>query len=95
MTFDRFMKKTLVKGGCKDFCSREPDCDGYYTLATYCYVLGPDLDRGRLTAAGWIFLNGNGGVWPIARVGLDGSGATCFRKSGMATGNVRNAAERA
>ena len=76
--FERFMKGGLPETECRNYCTRQPKCSGYYHLTSdHCNVLGPGLAQ----PAGWdTRMSGNGGVWPIAKA--SGTGATCYRKTG-------------
>ena len=86
--FERFQKSGLTATECSNFCTQEPKCGGYYHLSFgsgFCNVLGPGLAQ----PTGWGTVPSEGGVWPIAKVGVTGVGATCYRKIATTTGNNR------
>ena len=86
--FEHFQKKGLTQTECSDFCTQEPKCDGFYHFffaSGFCAVLGPGL----ALPADWNKVQGNGGVWPIAKGKVTGVAATCYQKTAATTGNVR------
>ena len=67
----------LSEAGCKDYCTRQPECTAFFHKLKFCFVLGPDLERPE--AGGWNKAIGTG-VYPIANVGKAANGAKCYRK---------------